>query len=459
MAEAMGGSLSLERDVTRGVTVFTLRLPLFPGVSDASLLEPQVAAPAPGHAAVAVAAAGRVQVSPLNQSTTMPALATPHADTTAPVVRLLQACEPPVEAGLAHGVLLSDLVEPARCGYSGATHATSANPRSSALAATRAVGGSLDERSAVEVVIPPTPGQDADRDGAVLLPLVAESKQSPIVTSGAGQFTAGHNGAMPSLPPPPPVLLPIRQHADAEGRRSRLSGGGAAGAVAILNADAANVGDSSGGGGGASGSERERSSSVHAEGVSAAAPVAGPVIISSHGGGGGAVGGGRTARGSASSASKRLGIPPLALHVLYADDELINTRIMERMLQKLGCTCVCVNDGVDVGPALVATGQLRGGDGAGDGVSRLPGRPYDVVLLDLVMRGQGGVQTCRQLRAAGITLPIIACTGDGEAAVKSLGFTAGLVKPFTHDKLEAVLRAVAAPAPVALLGGGVGDAE
>jgi CheY-like chemotaxis protein len=454
MAEAMGGGLTLERDAARGVTVFTLRLPLFPGVDDPSLIDPHGAdGTAHGGAAIAVAAAGRVQVSPLNMAAAMPSdlAGSPH-DTLAPVVRLLQACDPPIEPGLAHGVALADLVEPAGSRCAGAAPPAPVDGRRSVLSATSGAGGSIDERSALEVLVPATPLASAVGDKGGLLPLVPESKQSPIVTSGGGGGGAGGGGSGP-MPatvgrvPPPPVLLPMPPSAGAGG-------------VVVMAANAAPVG-------------RVRTPYVPAAAVATApgaappavsSPFTAPVtVFSAEGSDAGAEGSGATSRSSPVMTRAASGSPPsdtapkvggaaaappaqpLGLHVLYADDEAINCRIMARMLERLGCTCVCVSDGADVHPALAATGQLPG-------VAIAPGRPpaavaaarrYDVVLLDLMMRGQGGLATCRLLRDAGVTEPIVACTGDAEAAGKpSAGFTACLSKPFTVDKLEGVLRAV-----------------
>jgi DNA-binding response OmpR family regulator len=70
----------------------------------------------------------------------------------------------------------------------------------------------------------------------------------------------------------------------------------------------------------------------------------------------------------------------------------------------------------------------------------------DVVLLDMMMPDLDGVEVVRRLRASGVKVPVVLCSGDPEAA-RARGLEPGLVqctlqKPFTRSQLlEAIGRA------------------
>jgi DNA-binding response OmpR family regulator len=74
-------------------------------------------------------------------------------------------------------------------------------------------------------------------------------------------------------------------------------------------------------------------------------------------------------------------------------------------------------------------------------------RPYDVVVLDLMLPGLDGLSLCRQLRQAGHTrVPILMLTAKDLIEDKIEGFEAGaddyLVKPFSLAELDARLKAL-----------------
>lgn len=64
---------------------------------------------------------------------------------------------------------------------------------------------------------------------------------------------------------------------------------------------------------------------------------------------------------------------------------------------------------------------------------------YDVIVLDVMMPKQDGLQTCRELRAAGCSVPIIFLTARDTLEDKVAGFEAGgddyLIKPFAMQEL------------------------
>jgi CheY-like chemotaxis protein len=118
------------------------------------------------------------------------------------------------------------------------------------------------------------------------------------------------------------------------------------------------------------------------------------------------------------------------LHVLVVDDERVNRRIAERFLQQLGCTCTCAADGDEIVEALVVSE-----------------RPFDVILLDVIMKRTNGIEVCKNLREQHVDIPIIAATANyshKEAAIyRAAGFDRVLQKPFSmKDLASAVAQAL-----------------
>lgn len=73
-------------------------------------------------------------------------------------------------------------------------------------------------------------------------------------------------------------------------------------------------------------------------------------------------------------------------------------------------------------------------------------RRPDLVVLDVMMPGLDGLETCRRLRAAGEDIPVLMLTAREAVADRVSGLDAGaddyLVKPFALDELLARLRAL-----------------
>ena len=140
-----------------------------------------------------------------------------------------------------------------------------------------------------------------------------------------------------------------------------------------------------------------------------------------------------TAATSAPAASRNRR-PQFGFHVLVVDDESLNTRVLNRMLSKLGCTVVVRQDGDEVLDALAA-------------------EQFDIVFLDIYMPRMLGDEACRQLRAAGYTMPVVAATGNAQqedkARYMAAGFSSVLPKPFGQSSVLATLRDAAAKVEVA----------
>lgn len=88
-------------------------------------------------------------------------------------------------------------------------------------------------------------------------------------------------------------------------------------------------------------------------------------------------------------------------------------------------------------------------DSAADGLKglkKIQERPYDLILLDVMLPGMSGFDICRQLRKSGNTVPIILLTAKGEEIDKVLGLELGaddyITKPFSLRELIARIKAV-----------------
>ena len=85
----------------------------------------------------------------------------------------------------------------------------------------------------------------------------------------------------------------------------------------------------------------------------------------------------------------------------------------------------------------------------GDGESALEllaGRPFDLMILDLMLPGIDGFEVCRKLRQHGLRLPVLMLTARSEVVDKVVGLKLGaddyLTKPFEVVELLARLEAL-----------------
>ncbi len=110
----------------------------------------------------------------------------------------------------------------------------------------------------------------------------------------------------------------------------------------------------------------------------------------------------------------------LDLHVLVAEDNIINQLILRDQLEELGCTVVLANDGDEA-------------------LQRWRPDQFDVVLSDVNMPRMNGYALARELRRQGCSVPIIGATANAMRGEEELCLAAGmnhcLVKPFTLQVL------------------------
>jgi two-component system, OmpR family, response regulator len=120
------------------------------------------------------------------------------------------------------------------------------------------------------------------------------------------------------------------------------------------------------------------------------------------------------------------------VRVLIVEDEAKMADLLRRGLTEQGAVADAVARGED---ALWMAGATA----------------YDAIVLDVMLPGIDGFETCRRLRAAGVWTPILMLTARGEVEDRVAGLDGGaddyLVKPFALAELGARLRALARRGP------------
>jgi len=121
-----------------------------------------------------------------------------------------------------------------------------------------------------------------------------------------------------------------------------------------------------------------------------------------------------------------------AVRVLIVEDEVKLAAIMRRGMRERGLRADVATTGED---ALWMAGATD----------------YGAIVLDVMLPGIDGFETCRRLRAAGVWAPVLMLTARDAVADRIAGLDGGaddyLVKPFAFDELLARLRALARRTP------------
>jgi len=118
----------------------------------------------------------------------------------------------------------------------------------------------------------------------------------------------------------------------------------------------------------------------------------------------------------------------MAASILIADDDAVQRRLVENMVQKCGYEAVVV----DSGDAAIAL--LTGPDAPA----------IDAMVLDLVMPGLDGMGVLAKIRDAGLNIPVIVQTAHGGIDNVVSAMRAGaqdfVVKPVGIERLQVSLR-------------------
>jgi len=116
------------------------------------------------------------------------------------------------------------------------------------------------------------------------------------------------------------------------------------------------------------------------------------------------------------------------MKILYVEDDPEAQAFVSRALRESGFVIDTAGDG-EAGLELASAGA------------------YDVLILDVKLPGMSGFELLRRLRRAGVNVPVLFLTAQGEVADRIEGLELGaddyLGKPFALAELLARLRAVA----------------
>lgn len=119
-------------------------------------------------------------------------------------------------------------------------------------------------------------------------------------------------------------------------------------------------------------------------------------------------------------------LPPEG-HLLICDDDAELRRLLADFLHRKGYTVSVAADGRELLRLLRTTPSI------------------DLVVLDIMMPGQTGLEICRDLRASS-TMPILMLTSRGEETDRIVGLEMGaddyMSKPFSPNELLARIRAL-----------------
>ena len=135
---------------------------------------------------------------------------------------------------------------------------------------------------------------------------------------------------------------------------------------------------------------------------------------------------------SAACAEPPRGYAVAGLRILAVDDLAMTRMIHERLLRKSGAEA----EAVASGPAALEA--VRRADGEG--------RPFDLLLIDLLMEGIDGFATLAAIRALPLQTPpaaiLVTASNDIDIVEKArqAGFADVLMKPLTIDNLDAAYR-------------------
>jgi two-component system OmpR family response regulator len=115
------------------------------------------------------------------------------------------------------------------------------------------------------------------------------------------------------------------------------------------------------------------------------------------------------------------------MRVLIVEDQVRLARLLLRGMRNAGWAADVTHRGED---ALWMAGST----------------PYDAVVLDVMLPGIDGMETCRRLRADGVWAPIVMLTARDGVEDRVAGLDGGaddyVVKPFSFTELLARLRAL-----------------
>ena len=121
------------------------------------------------------------------------------------------------------------------------------------------------------------------------------------------------------------------------------------------------------------------------------------------------------------------------MRILLVEDDPMNVELFESALEGDGHDVVTERDGV--------AGERRASE------------QFDLILLDIQLPKKSGLDVCRNLRAHGLRIPIVALSAsvlpEEVARTTAAGFDLFLSKPISPRDLRAAVQRLVAPQPAA----------
>ena len=115
------------------------------------------------------------------------------------------------------------------------------------------------------------------------------------------------------------------------------------------------------------------------------------------------------------------------MRILIVEDDHSTAALLQTGLQNAGYTAVIATDGLS-------------------GLEQARNQTFQLIILDVMLPGIGGIELCRMLRAERITVPILMLTALGTVDDRVRGLDAGaddyLAKPFDFREVLARVRAL-----------------
>ncbi|PKP49868.1 MAG: hypothetical protein CVT94_03430 [Bacteroidetes bacterium HGW-Bacteroidetes-11] len=119
-----------------------------------------------------------------------------------------------------------------------------------------------------------------------------------------------------------------------------------------------------------------------------------------------------------------VGVDVKHINVLIAEDNVLNQRIIEILIKKMGWSYKLVGDGVE------AVNECLTGF-------------YNVILMDIDMPNMNGWEATIELRKQNIQIPIIALTAYSEESFRKKSFEVGmdmfLSKPYNKEEIYSAI--------------------
>lgn len=123
------------------------------------------------------------------------------------------------------------------------------------------------------------------------------------------------------------------------------------------------------------------------------------------------------------------------MNIIVIEDDARVADFLDRGLRAEGYSVCLARNGPD-GLAMVRDAAFKGAQGG----------PSTVVLLDVMLPGMNGLEVCQNLRADGVSIPILMLTALGSLEDRVSGLRLGaddyLAKPFAFEELLARIQAL-----------------